>query len=411
MAHNPGDSSRGSAVATSRGHRRTPLVASCSAVALAILLLATCSSSASASTGSGGPYKVPMYGDMTGALGSSIGVPGVAGIKAAIKSAGKVNGHAIVLGPPVDTMTSATAAAGAAAQVLSGNPLVVMGASGSNTLTAMVPTFTQAQVPVISTTTIDSLLVPKPTPWFFTTTSDSSQQAALAVDGLKSLLGGSLKGKKIAFEGLSAASVDTTLAAVQAAITKAGAKLVDTERATGSITSFASGAANIVAAKPNGVITVDSTPNTVIVAKALDVAGYNGPVLASVGANDDATLQAVNWANFYVPRTYNSVQDSKVMTAAAIKARVTGDTNSAYFAQGYTMGLVLVAGLKKCGYPCSAAKLPKAIEKIGTLPIGDVGFGPLQFNAKDHNGVTAGQFFAWDGSTQKAVPKGGVIKI
>ena len=48
----------------------------------------------------------------------------------------------------------------------------------------------------------------------------------------------------------------------------------------------------------------------------------------------------------------------------------------------------LIAGLKKCGFPCSAAKFPKALESVGDLPIGDVGFGPLHFDSRVHYGTT-----------------------
>jgi branched-chain amino acid transport system substrate-binding protein len=395
------------------------------AVAVALgLLAAACGSSSNNSSGatttSGGgtpantdPFDIPVLGDLSGPLAAN-GAAGVAGIQAAIKAfndAGGADGHKVNLEAAVDAASTAAGATAAATQVVSKNPIAITGQVASVGLAGMVPTLQQAAIPYVSSQSLDSLLLPTPQKWFYTTSSTSDQQAQLEVSGMKALLGGSLSGKKIAFVGLASPSVDVTLAAIKKKIEDEGGSLTATERnATAQISSFSAQAANIAGAKPDGVITVDSTANTVITAKALNDAGYTGPMTSSTGANDDTMLKTVNLPNLFVPRTYNSVQDSKTMSDAATAAGISSDkTNNAFFAQGYTAGLVLAAALKKCGFPCSVAEFEKAADSIGTVDIGDVGFAPLTFSATRHHGVSAVQFFYWNGT--KATKKGSPVKV
>ena len=385
----------------------------------------TASTTTKASTGGAGsagtsgpantdPYVVPLLGDMTGAFAAN-GAAGVAGIQAAVKvvnDAGGINGHPIKLSAPIDSMSTADGATQAAVQAVSSKPVVMTGQVYSGGLAGMVPTMDQAKIPYVSASSLDSILLPKPSSWFFTTSSTSAQQAVLEVGQMKALLGGSLTGKKIGFVGLASPSVDGTLTDIKKLIEQEGATLNVTERtASGQVSSFSAQAANIASAKPDALITVDSAANTVIVAKAVTDAGYKGPITSSTGANDDGTLKAINLANFYAPRTYNSAADSKIMGDAASKAGVTDKTNNAFFAQGYTTGMALIEGLKKCGFPCTASTFPAAMESVTNVTLGDVGFGPLQFAADRHFGVTAVQFFGWDNTAQKAVAKGNPVKV
>jgi ABC-type branched-subunit amino acid transport system substrate-binding protein len=264
----------------------------------------------------------------------------------------------------------------------------------------------------VSSQGLDSLSGPNPAIWFFTTSSTSAQQAQVEVEQVTRVLGGSIEGKTIAFVGLSSPSVDVTYDLIKQLVEENGGINGSGERtASAQIASFTAQAANLVASNPDAIITVDSTANTVIVAKALNDAGYTGPLTSSTGANDDVMLANVNLPNLYVPRAYNQAKDSEVMLAAAEGAGVEDQTENAFFGQGYAAGVALVAGLDKCGFPCSATDLPLALQSVGQIDIGDAGFGPLEFSDQRHYGVTAMQFFTWDDAAKKSVPNGDPIPV
>ena len=369
---------------------------------------------ASSSGGGGTPYKVAIVGDLSGAF-SEDGIAGVGGIETAIdvaNASGGVNGKKIDFGTPIDAMSTPTSAVSAAQQAIASNPLTVLGATFSSDVNAMTPSFNQSNTPFISDQGVDPLSLPTPKPWFWTTSSTSAQQALLEVGGMKAMLGGSLQGKKIAFALLQSTSVATTGAAMKSMLQQDGATVVTTQyTASGQASSFSSQAENIAAAHPDGVITVDSDPNTILEVKALRTAGFNGPVTASTGANDDVTLKTVGDPNFFVPRTYNTINSSSSMSQAASQAGTTSKATNAFFSQGYAAGLVLIAALKKCGVSCTQKSLPAAVDSIGSLDIGDLGFGPLQFTSSRNYGVTAVQFFVWDSSSQKSTPKFSPISV
>jgi branched-chain amino acid transport system substrate-binding protein len=349
-------------------------------------------------------------GDLSGAFAAN-GNAGVSGITAAVAAAnavGGVDGHPIKLGTPIDTASTPDGAQQAAVQALSQKPTVMAGQAFSGGLAGMVPTLQQGAIPYVSSQGLDTLTGPTNTAaWMFTTSSTSKQQGDTQVAFLKEKLGGSLAGKTIAFVGLASPSVDATYKVVKDAVTAAGGTNGVGERtATGQVASFTAQAANIASSKPDAVITVDSAANTVIVAKALNDAGFTGPITTSTGANDNVTLKNINLPNLYAPRTYNSYLDSPTMTAAAQAAGVTSKADNAFFGQGYAAGLALVAGLQKCGFPCSPNDFIAALQTVGPIDIGDVGFGPLQFDAQKHYGVRNFQFFNWDSAQNKAVPSG-----
>ena len=372
------------------------------------------SESSSPGAGSAAPFKVALVGDLSGAL-SGDGIAGVTGIQTAIdnaNSSGGVNGQKIDLGTPIDAMSTTTGSVSAIQQAIAQSPVAIMGAAYSTDIQAMVPSLTQSNTPFVSMQNFDTLSYPTPKSWFWTSSVTSAQEATLEVAGMKAMLGGSLQGKKVAFALLNSPGVIATVAPMKTMIQQAGGVVGTTQyTATAQSSSFSSQAVNIVADHPAGVITVDSDPNTILEVKALRTAGFSGPVTASTGANDDVTLKTANDPNFFVPRFYNTIDSSTSLKQAASQAGTSRKATNAFFSQGYAAGLILIAALKGCGSSCTAKTLPAALAGIGTLDIGDLGFGPLMYSTTRNYGVSTVQFFAWNSSTQSSGAKFSPIQV
>src|SRR5262245_30212904 len=68
-----------------------------------------------------GSYNIGTFADLTGGLAAN-GISGIAGIQDAVKQAGgKVNGHAINLATPIDTLSTGPGGTSAAVQLVSSN--------------------------------------------------------------------------------------------------------------------------------------------------------------------------------------------------------------------------------------------------------------------------------------------------
>src|SRR5205823_3361376 len=127
--------------------------------------------------------------------------------------------------------------------------------------------------------------------YFFSTSPLASGVGGGVANGLKSLFGGSLSGKKVAFEGLVSPAVDGNLAGTKTAVEAAGGTMGQVVRDPITFSSWSSQAANVVGSKADAVVVNNTDPNTATVAKALLVAGFTGPIISTEGANSDGLLK------------------------------------------------------------------------------------------------------------------------
>ena len=65
------------------------------------------------------------------------------------------------------------------------------------------------------------------------------------------------------------------------------------EKSEGTLTSYSSQAQKIVELRANLVFSLDLLPNVVLVVKALNAAGFDGPYLGDTGASIDSTFRVL----------------------------------------------------------------------------------------------------------------------
>lgn len=376
------------------------------------LMAVACGSGASPSTsGSKTPYNVPFVGDLTGANGAN-GTGGQAGFNTAIKEindAGGVNGHKVV-GQSFDSQSDPSAFSAQLRQALALNPVALVTNALSSETAAAVSIYQSANVPVVgpsyTITGVDTI------PYWFSTSPLAAGVGTGDVNGLKVLLGGSISGKKIGFEGLASPAVDGNLAALKTKVEAEGGTIGMVVRDPASLTSWSSQAANMVASKPDAIVLNSTEGVNAIVAKALLVAGYNAPVLAAEGANGDTMLANVNSASFYTVREHVPPAAGTGLYKLATAAGATPDQIVAsYFAKNYAAAWVVADTLKKCGDSCTATKFVTTLHGMGRFTIpNDALAGPVDFS-KSNSGLTTAQLWAWDTTAKKPVAKGGTFSI
>jgi hypothetical protein len=248
---------------------------------------------------------------------------------------------------------------------------------------------------------------------WFSSSPTSAGVATGAVQGLKGIVG-SLSGKKVAFEGLENPAVDQHLTSIKDQLRSAGAIIGPSISDPISLTSWASQAQTVMQSNSDAVIINTSVQDTAIVAKALGVAGFKGPIISTDGAQSDGRLSSVNLPNFYVVREVLVPPTTSPMYAAADAAGGYADqvkTANPEFMREYADIYVIAAVLKKCGLDCSGAKFSDTLRGLGDIPIpGGAFIAPFNFS-KSQSGLAAAQLYFWDAADNKSAPKGPVIDI
>lgn len=383
------------------------------AVTAAALVVAACGGSTN-TTGGGGdktPISIAYITDLTGG-NSANSIGGKAGFDTAVKEindAGGINGHKINT-TTYDSQSDVNAFQTQYRQALGTNPHVIAGQWLSSSTAAGASVIASGNVPVIAAsytvTGVDTV------PYFFSTSPLASGVGAGVVNGLKSIFGGTLAGKKVAFEGLISPAVDGNLAAIKSQVEAAGGSMSTVTRDPVTFSAWSSQAANMAAAKPDAVVTNNTDGNTATVVKALGVAGFSGPIISTEGANSDTLLKAANSSNFYVVReTVAPDSSSKLYKDALAAGAKPEDTAQSYFGKMYAGAYAMKAAFLKCGFPCSTPKFTSALKGSGKIDIPNNALaGPLDFS-KQNAGLTSAQVFQWDAAGSKAIAKGSAFAI
>jgi len=391
--------------------RGRPLAIATTALAL---LVAACGGG-NTSTGGGGTNKAPItiayVTDLTGGnSGNSIG--GKAGFDTALKEindAGGANGHKLVE-TTYDSQSDINAFQTQLRQALGTSPNLVAGQWLSSSTAAGASVIGSSNVPFIAAsytvTGVDTV------PYWFSTSPLASGVGAGIANGLKGILGGSLTGKKIAFEGLISPAVDGNLAAIKTQVEAGGGSMGTITRDPVQFSSWTSQAANMAATHPDAVVTNNTDPNTATVVKSLAVAGYNGPIISTEGANSDALLKAANSNNFYVVReTVVPSSDAKLYKDAIAAGAAPDTIAQSYFGKMYGAAYAISAAEAKCGDSCSTSKFVSTLKGLGKINVPNNALaGPLDFS-KTQSGLTSAQVWQWDAANSKSVAKGATFSI
>jgi branched-chain amino acid transport system substrate-binding protein len=361
------------------------------------------SSSAANAGATGSPYKIALISDLSGPY-SGVSGPGATGAQVAVNNINAnngVNGRKLNL-EVIDSQSSPTAALAAAQKAVSENPLAVImfsGSAGASSITSLVQS---AHVPFLSPALADSSVYPAQ-PYLYQPSLTAKQDAQALYQFVKLKEGGALTGKTIDIAAISSPYVDVIINNVRGLLSGDGAKIASTQRYQLPLVSFATQAGAIGRDKPDVVLTLGSTDDTVVVSKALRAGGVTALQVGIPSGAGQATLQQIASTNYYA-LTANPYPGSlpDFISIADRYGKKTDVSGSIFSMSGWVTAYVIAEALRLCGPTCDSAQLNSALEHVSNFAVPDgVSYGPAAFSGANHVAVSTVRFHNYDPATGK----------
>lgn len=354
-------------------------------------------------------YKVAVVSDETGAEAPA-GLPFADGAAAYFKMVNKkggVNGHKIDF-TVTDAQSTPTVAAAAIEGALSSHDLAIVDGTSSSELPAEQAALGSSPTPLLTYGLADTSLYPTPLSNEYMFAPSARQQATATVNEVKSLLGGSLNGKTIAFVGLNVPYITGMEADIVSDVTPQGATVVQDQLYPFGVTSFTAQASLVANSTPSAVIQAGTAPDTVISVEALIAAGVTkAPIVAYSSGSDTSVFQEIDAPNYYAFRysAYPS-KGTPIYKAVAAEGYASGATD-ANMSVGWAEAAAVARALEQCTKTCSPNRVNANMSTIPSFIIpDDAYYGPIRVSTTDHAAVTAGQFYTYDVSTNQVVESG-----
>jgi branched-chain amino acid transport system substrate-binding protein len=170
-----------------------------------------------------------------------------------------------------------------------------------------------------------------------------------------------------------------------------------------TLTEFGAIAQRMMAMKPTIVAAHAPAGQNVGLIRALRGAGFDGPILLGAhGLNEApliAALQGVGGlGKVQILSRFASPDDQgKEVSALRAAAAKYGKKSplSTTSVMGWSLGRIMEASLKKCGYPCSGEQLNTTLEGI-SVDMGSLMGAPVKFSPTDHVGPTFWRIYQFD---------------
>ena len=350
----------------------------------------------------GGSYNIALVSDLSGAF-SSVSAPGAAGVEVAvdnINASGGVNGKKLNLSV-TDSQSSASLALAASQKAIAGNPLALFMLSGSADAAAVGSLAQAARIPLLSPALSDTSVYPAQ-PYLYQP-SLTAQQDAQAMYAFVKQQEGSLSGKVVDVAAINSPYVQLIITDASKLLKAQGAKVNAAQQYNLPLASFATQADAIARDKPNVVLTLGSTDDTVVVSKALTQAGVTALQVGIPSGAAQQTLQQIGSAKYYALTADPYASETPSFLAAASKFGKEADVSGSLFAMsGWVAVYMLADALKQCGDSCTSSQLNTALESVSDLTIPDgVSYGPVAFSSTNHVAVSTVRFRSYDPATGK----------
>jgi branched-chain amino acid transport system substrate-binding protein len=160
------------------------------------------------------------------------------------------------------------------------------------------------------------------------------------------------------------------------------------------------------------VVSLDATRAQLFVS-ALRTHGSTIPVVNYDGGAFAGTLKTLHDPNLYTLSGYGFPSDTsagmKQYDAAMSTAK--SDPDAPFAVNGYTEAAVVVAALKKCGYPCSSQQLVDTLTKLGNVNTQGLTVDAMKYTSDYYIGIQGGTVYAWDTATGKPKKVSGVLPL
>ena len=398
-----------------RGHSvvRGRKLAVVGAVAALAVVAAGCGSSnneakanTNSSSGSGsGDYVIGSTSDLSGPIafeGSGLR-DGISSWVKYTNAHGGINGHQIQYTPLDDQSNPTTGLANAKQLINNDHATAILGWGLSNVIVGAMPALTHSNEPIIAQSLTSDQLTP-PNKLIYGGDFTIAAEATPEVSFAKTLLQkANVSSPKVALIGYVSTVDAQFIKNAQSLIKANGWKLTTTQVVKLSDTDISAAVNAVANTRPDVVVSSLVDPQVTLLVRGLRTAGVKAPAINYDGGSAYGTLKALADPEAYFLRPYGFGTD----TTSGIQAyddatKAAGvDPEAPFVINGYTQGLALGAALKKCGYPCSASGLVKALGSLGEVDTSGVTVAPLRYDDQTHQGVQSGVMYRWNPSTSK----------
>lgn len=294
-------------------------------------------------------------------------------------------------------------------QALSSHPAALLDFTLSTSTAAAEPIIAAADVPCMCIAGPDSWYTPKPYPWAFEANPSAYENAEAYELAAKKLLGGKIKGKRIALSGDNTAFLAAIQKDVQAVAAKDGWTITTTQMGPFTEVSWSSEAAKIAQSKPQAVIDLTIAAPQVVQIKAMEAAGLNKvPIIAFPGLQY-SDLTSLKLPNLYTISAFPYGTAPRTgLYKAAKKYGYLSDEVSFEFAFGWIQAAVVRKALLDCN-ECTGTKLEQAVQSIHNFKVpGGAAFGPVGFTSTNHTSDLNQQMLVWS-PKKKALTVAGIV--
>jgi len=336
------------------------------------------------------PIKIGAIFDISGS-GSSLGIPARDSAKLwekQINAAGGINGRPVQVKIYDNESDETKAVLNFKKLVEEDKVVAVAGASQSGTSIAMIPSATQAKVPLVSAAASIKIITPiADRKWVFKTAQNDSVVAEKIMTYLKSK-----NLKKVAFLSLNNAYGDSGLTEFTTVAQAAGLKIVASEKFGATDVDFTPQLSGVKKSGADVIVIWAIPPSASLITKQAAELGIKTPIVHSHGiANKtfiDLAGPAANGVIFAAGKLLvaESLPDSdpqKAVLLKYVKAYEKPDApRSAFGGHGYDALALIGKAIEKAG--TDPAKIRDELEKMNQPGIS----GVFKMTAEDHSGIS-----------------------
>lgn len=282
-------------------------------------------------------------------------------------------------------------------QAVSSHPAGIIDFVVSTSTQTAEPVLASANIPCLCVGGPDSWYGPHPYSWAFTANPTIGDDAHAYIRALKKVLGGNLKGKKIAISGDKTAFLTLIASELKALVIRQGGTIVNSQFGNTSETSWSGEAADIAQAKPDAVFEDTIGSAQIVQIKALETAGLTHTPIVAFPGLQYSDMTALKLPNLYLMTSwpYGAPKHSEIYKAAK-KLGYLADETSYEFEFGWAQAAVLAHALVRCN-DCSGKKLEASLERVKNYRIpGHAAFGTISFSKRSHSTNIVQALLAWD---------------